>query len=209
MAIHLIRRESALPRDALSKVCLSWPSGSWEEHLQIFWIEICYFGIISTWRKAWTFIWINMNLLYARMPCTMFGRNWPSVLEKKIFNKILHFRYYLPLEKDVTIHLNKLESLPSKDALCYVCLKLAKQFWKRICLINLNRNLLFRYYFPLEKGVALHLNKLESPSSKNLYQVWIIWAQWFYRRRILNIFNIILHFCYYLPFEKGHGLSFQ
>ena len=105
----------------------------------------------------------------------MFGRNWPSVLEKKIFNKILHFRYYLPLEKGVTIHLNKLESLPSKDALCHVCLILAKQFWKRIFLINLNRNLLFRYHFPLEKGVDLHLNKLESPSSKDaLYQVWII-----------------------------------
>ena len=28
--------------------------------------------------------------------------------------------------------------------------------------------LLFCYYLPLEKGVALHLNKLESPSSKDV-----------------------------------------
>jgi hypothetical protein len=40
------------------------------------------------------------------------------------------------------------------------------------------------YYLPLEKGTALHLNKLESPSSKDdLCQVWLKLAQWFWRRR--------------------------
>ena len=29
------------------------------------------------------------------------------------------------------------------------------------------------------------------------------WAKLFWRRRYLNIFNIILHFLYYLPLEKG------
>ena len=43
---------------------------------------------------------------------------------------------------------------------------------------------LFRYYLPLEKGRALHLNKLESPSPKNaLCLVWLKLAQWFWRRR--------------------------
>ena len=33
---------------------------------------------------------------------------------------------------------------------------------------------IFRNYLPLEKGGALHLNKLESPSPKNvLCQVWL------------------------------------
>ena len=36
------------------------------------------------------------------------------------------FRYYLPLETDGTLHLNKLESLSFKDALCQVWLILAK-----------------------------------------------------------------------------------
>ena len=37
---------------------------------------------------------------------------------------------------------------------------------------------------PLEKGVAFHLNKLESPPPKGaLCQVWLKWAQWFLRRR--------------------------
>ena len=38
----------------------------------------------------------------------------------------------------------------------------------------LNLFLLFHYYLLLEKGVALHLYKLESPSPKNaLYQFWL------------------------------------
>jgi hypothetical protein len=35
----------------------------------------------------------------------------------------------------------------------------------------------------LEKGNPLHLNNLESPSPKDdLYQVWLKFAQWFWRR---------------------------
>ena len=38
---------------------------------------------------------------------------------------------------------------------------------------------LFRNYLPLEKGEALHLKKLESPSPKDtLCQVWLKLAQW-------------------------------
>ena len=39
---------------------------------------------------------------------------------------------------------------------------------------------LFRYYLTLEKGRALHLNKLKSPSPKDaLCKVWLKLAQWF------------------------------
>ena len=42
---------------------------------------------------------------------------------------------------------------------------------------------LFQNNLPLEKGGALHLNKLESPSPKDgLCQVWSKLAQWFWRR---------------------------
>ena len=42
---------------------------------------------------------------------------------------------------------------------------------------------LFLNYLPLEKGGALHLEKLESPSPKDaLCQVWLKLAQWFWRR---------------------------
>ena len=63
------------------------------------------------------------------------------------------FRYYLPLEKGVALHLKK----PfTQDTLCKVCLKLAQWFWRSF----INAFSLFRYYFPLEDGVVLHLNKL-------------------------------------------------
>ena len=43
--------------------------------------------------------------------------------------------------------------------------------------------LLFCNYLTLEKGRALHLNKLESPSAKDaLCQVWLKLVQWFLRR---------------------------
>ena len=41
------------------------------------------------------------------------------------------FCNYLPLEMGGALHMNKIESLLSKDALCHVWLKLAQWFWRR------------------------------------------------------------------------------
>jgi hypothetical protein len=55
--------------------------------------------------------------------------------------------------------------------------------------------------------MALYLNKLDFPSSKdNLYQVWLILACWFWRRSILKYISVFLLFYYYLPLEKGYPL---
>ena len=108
------------------------------------------------------------------------------------------------------LHLNKLESPSPKGASCQVWLKFAKWFWRRRFLNFVNVFLLFRNYLPLEKAGPLHLNKLESPLPKDaLCQVWLKFAQWFWRRRFLNIFNIILHFRYNLPLEKGVALHYS
>ena len=97
-----------------------------------------------------------MNPLHPRMLCAMFGWNWPIGSREKrflnIFNIILLFRYYLPLEKGVAFHLKKFESLSTKNALCQVSFKLAKRFWWRRFLNILNRNLLFRYYPPWRRA---------------------------------------------------------
>ena len=74
----------------------------------------------------------------------------------------------------LVLHLNKLESPSTKDVLCQDWLKLAQWFWRRRFLNFVNVFLLFPIYIPLEKAVALHLNKLESPSPKDaLCQVWL------------------------------------
>ena len=67
----------------------------------------------------------------------------------------------------MVFHLNKLESPLPKDALCQVWLKLAQWFWRRRFLNLVNVFSLFRNYLPFEKGLALNLNKLESPSPKD------------------------------------------
>ena len=50
--------------------------------------------------------------------------------------------------------------------LCQIWLKLAQWFWRRY-LNFINVFSLFHKYLPLEKGVTLHLNKLESKLPKN------------------------------------------
>ena len=71
------------------------------------------------------------------------------------------------MEKGWAYHLNKLEPPSPKDALSQVWLKLAQWFWRIRCLNFVNVFSLFLNYPPLEKGGALHLNKLESPSPKD------------------------------------------
>mgnify|MGYP003691681831 CR=1 FL=1 len=117
------------------------------------------------------------------------------------------FHNYLRLEKGGVLHLNKLESLSPKDALCQVWLKMALWFWRRRFLNFVNVFSQFRNYLPLEKGGVLHLKKLESPTPKDAScQFWLKLAQWFCRRRYLNFVNVFSLFHYYLPLEKGGAL---
>ena len=91
----------------------------------------------------------------------------------------------------MVLHLNKLESPSPKDSLRQIWLKLAQVFWRRFSNF-FNVILVFRNYPPLEKGRALHLNKLESPSSKDaLCLVWLKLARWFWRKKILNFVNFV------------------
>ena len=55
----------------------------------------------------------------------------------------------------------------------------------------------------LKKRVALHLNKIEFPSPKDiLCQVWLKSAQWFLRKIFLNFVHVFSLFRNYLPLEK-------
>ena len=124
-----------------------------------------------------------MNPLHPRMHCAKFDEISLAVLENKILinfvNVFLLFHYYLPLKKGGALLLNKLESSSAKYPLHQVWLKLAQGFWRRRFFNIINVFSLFRNYFPLEKGKALHLNKLEFPLPKDaLCQVWLKLAQW-------------------------------
>ena len=77
------------------------------------------------------------------------------------------FLNLLPFGEGGALHLNKLEPPSPKDALCQVWLKLALWFWRKRFFNFVNIFSLFRNYLDLEKGGALHLKKLESPSPKD------------------------------------------
>ena len=62
----------------------------------------------------------------------------------------------------------------------------------------------FHYNFTLEEGVALYLNKLESPSSKDaLCQIWLKLAYPFRTNRFFNFDNVFLLFCNFFPLKMG------
>jgi hypothetical protein len=98
----------------------------------------------------------------------------------------LHFCNYLPFDEDLVLNLNNLEFPWLKDNLYQVWLKLVRWFWRRRFLKIFSVFLLFPYYLPLEWGVALHMNKSESPLPKdNLCQLWLqlakrFWIDWLF-----------------------------
>ena len=49
------------------------------------WMHFCYFVIIIPWKRAWPFIWINLNPLHPRMLCVKFNWNWTSGSGKEEF----------------------------------------------------------------------------------------------------------------------------
>ena len=91
-----------------------------------------YFVIISPWQRISYFIWTFLNLLHSRNAlCQVWLKLDHQFWRRRFFNGFSIFRNYLPLEKGMVLHLNRLESPPPKDVLCQVWLKLVLWFWRR------------------------------------------------------------------------------
>ena len=75
--LYLYKCEFPLPKDCA--LCFGWncPVGLEKKNFKF---GQCIFAIssISTWKKAWLFIWTNLNPLHLRMLCAEFGWNWPK-----------------------------------------------------------------------------------------------------------------------------------
>ena len=87
------------------------------------------FSKLSPLGKGGPFIWSPKDALWQVM-LKLAQWFWRRIFFYFV-NVFLLFRNYLPLKKGGALHLNKLESLSHKDALCQVWLKLAKWFWRR------------------------------------------------------------------------------
>ena len=61
---------------------------------------------------------------------------------------------------------------------------------------------------PLEEGVTLHFNKLDSPLRKDtLCQVWLKLTQQFLRRRVLKVINVFHYVTIIYPMKKAFHLT--
>ena len=86
-------------------------------------------------------------------------------------NVFLLFRYYLPLAKSVTLHLNKPEFPSSKDALCQSWLKFAQWFWRRFLnFVNVFLLSPWKRVWPFIWGNSPH-QRMFLPSSFEIGQV--------------------------------------
>ena len=148
---------------------------------------------------------------------------------KKQFESINTYNYIItlicrrknPLSSFLELSYSTFESPLPKGALCQVWLNLAHWFWKRflnfvsvisgLCNSVVLKKILkfcqcislFHNYLLLEKGGALHLNKLESPSPTDaLCQVWLKLAQFVLEMQIFKFRNEFSLFLYHLALEK-------
>ena len=92
-----------------------------------------YFIIISLWKTTWPFIRTSLNAHHSRnVLCQAWSKSAQCMVRREFSNFVrvfLLFCYYVPFERGVTLHLNKLKYPLPKDVLCLLWLKL--WFWRR------------------------------------------------------------------------------
>ena len=90
---------SLYPRMLCAKFDWNWPSGSGDEDFLISSMYFRYFVIISPWKRAGSFIWINLNPLYPRMLWLKLAQWFWIRRCLKFINVFSLFPNYLPLER--------------------------------------------------------------------------------------------------------------
>ena len=160
--------------------------GSWKENLLNFVSVFLYLVIVSPWKR------VGPSFVWNWIPFSQ-GGFVPSLIEVGLVvleNKIFKYRQSIlaiwlsspPLENGF-IWKKKLNPLYPKR----LCAKFDSEWpsgsWEEgFFFIFLNVFSLFGYYLPLEKRMALHLNKLQFPTPKyDLCPFWLKLVQWFWR----------------------------
>ena len=119
--------------------------------------------------------------------------------------------YYLLFENWMVLIYKTLSPPPPFTQGCFVSslVKLAPWFWRRRFLNFVNVFLLYHNYLPLEKDVALPLNKYESPSTKDtLYQLSLVEIGPLVLEKIFKFCQCSFAISLLSPLEKGCSPSF-
>ena len=113
---------------------------------------------------------------------------WVFLLDFRwVRNSVFAYRELRPWESDIRVHISI-----TRNGLNQLRGKRGGFFSSIICISRqeINRQL-FCNYLPLDKGEALHLNKIEFPLPKGAScQVWLKLARWFLSWRFLNFVNV-------------------
>ena len=137
--------------------------------------------MISPSRKAWPCIW--QTWIPSNQGCFV-----PSLFEiGSVFWRtrcFKYFKYYFTFSLLSPLGKGRGPSFEQTFRIPFTQKRFVPGLVRRRFLNFINVFSLFRKYLPLEKGGALHLNKLEFISPKDhLCQVWLILVQWLWRRR--------------------------
>lgn len=97
-------------------------------HVYLKFIVFSLFHYFLLFKMDLFFIWIILNLLNPVILYAKFNWKWPSgsLSVSKVFS-LFCFHIFLPLERSFTLHLNQVESPPSKNALCQGLVVLKKR----------------------------------------------------------------------------------
>ena len=95
MVLHLDKLEFPSPKDDLCRDWLKLTQWFWRKWFLNFVNVFSLFVIFSPWKRAWPFIWTNLNSLHLRILCALFGWNWHCGSGKEDFkissSYFLHF----------------------------------------------------------------------------------------------------------------------
>ena len=169
MVLHLNIKQH-LPKDALCQLWLKLVKWCWRRRFLNF---VNVFSLFSNYLPLEEDRALYLNKTESSSPKDAMCQVRLKLAQwfcRRFLNLSMYFRYFViisPLEKSSALHLNKTESPSPKYALCQLCLKFAQFFRRRRFLNFVNEFSLFRNDLPFEKGRAIHLNKLESPSPED------------------------------------------
>ena len=136
MALHLNKHDFPSPKDALCQVCLKLALCTWFLRRDCSSSSV-YFAIslLSPQGKKRGPSFEQPSIPFTQacfVPSLEASTQWLLRTRfLKFVNVFSLFRYYLSLENNMSLHLNKLESPSPMDALCQVLLKIAQWFLRR------------------------------------------------------------------------------
>ena len=155
----------------------------------------------------WLFIWTKLNPLHPRMLhlCQVWLKLAQYFWRRFFFISSVFFRYFIiisPWKRMGPYIWTKLKILHQRMISAKFGLNWHSDSWEDLKKL-VNVFLLLRNDLPLEKGRTLHFNKLEFPSPA-LCQVWLKFAQWFWRRRFIFISSMYFrYFVIIFPWRRA------